>query len=251
MQCKAKSRSGERCKNPAVEGRDVCRKHGGLSLAGPAHPSFKHGKRTRARYIPERYAAAVHRAMIDPALLELRPQLALLEAREEELLRDIADGDSSANRKRMIRLATDRATERQRAQEARSRGDEDGARDHLRRASELADEVCSLAIAGGKSDEVWRDDILNLIEAKRKAADSERKRIESERQYMTTQETVTMLARVTTIFIEAIATHVSNRSDARMAQSAALLKIGVLRDELLIGASEDGVVEEDLDASAS
>jgi hypothetical protein len=68
---------------------------------------------------------------------------------------------------------------------------------------------------------------------------------------MTTQETVTMLARVTTIFIEAIATHVSNRSDARMAQSAALLKIGVLRDELLIGASEDGVVEEDLDASAS
>ncbi|RYH06531.1 hypothetical protein EU800_23610 [Tropicimonas sp. IMCC6043] len=48
--CTAHSkRTGERCKAPAVNGWTVCRMHGagGGHKAGPSHPSWKHGMRSR------------------------------------------------------------------------------------------------------------------------------------------------------------------------------------------------------------
>ena len=48
--CAAKSkRTGERCNGPAVTGWRVCRFHGagGGHHAGKAHPSWKHGMRSR------------------------------------------------------------------------------------------------------------------------------------------------------------------------------------------------------------
>lgn len=48
--CTAKSkRTGERCNGPAVTGWLVCRLHGagGGHPAGAAHPSWKHGMRSR------------------------------------------------------------------------------------------------------------------------------------------------------------------------------------------------------------
>jgi hypothetical protein len=49
--CAAHSRrTGERCKGPAVKGKAVCRMHGGGSgghKAGPTHPQYKHGLRSR------------------------------------------------------------------------------------------------------------------------------------------------------------------------------------------------------------
>jgi len=48
--CTAKSkRTGEQCKGPAVKGWPVCRLHGagGGHGAGPSHPSWRHGMRSR------------------------------------------------------------------------------------------------------------------------------------------------------------------------------------------------------------
>lgn len=48
--CTATSkRTGERCKGPAVTGWSVCRFHGagGGHPSGPAHPSWRHGLRSR------------------------------------------------------------------------------------------------------------------------------------------------------------------------------------------------------------
>lgn len=48
--CTAKAKStGERCKCPAVNGWAVCRVHGarGGHKAGPSHPTWKHGGRSR------------------------------------------------------------------------------------------------------------------------------------------------------------------------------------------------------------
>lgn len=48
--CTARAkRSGERCRCPAVNGWTVCRLHGagGGAPAGPAHPNYRHGLRTR------------------------------------------------------------------------------------------------------------------------------------------------------------------------------------------------------------
>ena len=48
--CRARAKNtGERCKAPAVRGWRVCRVHGarGGHPAGVAHPSWKHGTRSR------------------------------------------------------------------------------------------------------------------------------------------------------------------------------------------------------------
>lgn len=52
LQCKAKCKStGERCKNPAAHGMEVCRMHGARRkstiLSGSAHPNFRHGQATK------------------------------------------------------------------------------------------------------------------------------------------------------------------------------------------------------------
>jgi len=54
--CTAHSkRTGRLCKSPAVRGWAVCRMHGagGGHAAGPAHPAWKHGMRSR-EWVAER-----------------------------------------------------------------------------------------------------------------------------------------------------------------------------------------------------
>ena len=41
--CGAKTRSGNPCQKPPLQGKTRCRLHGGMSLAGKDHPNFKHG----------------------------------------------------------------------------------------------------------------------------------------------------------------------------------------------------------------
>ena len=84
MKCTAKSkRSGQQCQKDAMQGRNVCSMHGGKSLRGVAASNFRHGRYSKA--LPEKLAAAYHRSMNDPALLNLRSELALIDARLYEL----------------------------------------------------------------------------------------------------------------------------------------------------------------------
>jgi hypothetical protein len=50
MLCGARTRSGAACKNAPLLGGvgQRCKFHGGMSLAGAAHPNWKHGKCTKA-----------------------------------------------------------------------------------------------------------------------------------------------------------------------------------------------------------
>lgn len=85
IQCNAKSKStGERCKQPAVAGSTKCRFHGGLTPRGVASPHFVHGR--RSKYLPSRLMEHYQEALDDPRLLELRDDIALLDARLAELI---------------------------------------------------------------------------------------------------------------------------------------------------------------------
>ena len=85
MICQAHRTNGEPCKARAVNGRKVCRAHGGLSpQPGPTHPNWKHGR--RSKYIPARLAEKYGEAMQDPELMEFRADAALLQSRLAELL---------------------------------------------------------------------------------------------------------------------------------------------------------------------
>ena len=43
MNCGARTRAGNPCQKPPLQGKARCRLHGGLSLVGKDHPNYKHG----------------------------------------------------------------------------------------------------------------------------------------------------------------------------------------------------------------
>ena len=61
-----------------------CLNHGGKSLSGIASPSYKHGRYSTA--LPTGLIPRFEASMADPDLLDQRAELALLDARIEELL---------------------------------------------------------------------------------------------------------------------------------------------------------------------
>jgi hypothetical protein len=93
MQCKATSRAGHRCKQPAIDGGTVCRYHGGNA--------------------PQVKAAAARRlaTLVDPAIAVLarllRPRRGALTRLELDAARDVLDrnGFAAARAHRLVNEA--------------------------------------------------------------------------------------------------------------------------------------------------
>ena len=92
MQCTAHKRDGTQCKKPAVPGRNTCRLHGGLTPRGPASPKYKHGR--YSKFLPARLSAMYEQSLADPEMLNLRHEIALIDARMAELLGRLEQGES-------------------------------------------------------------------------------------------------------------------------------------------------------------
>lgn len=106
-QCTAKSkRSGQRCKRHARPGRSVCVMHGGKApAAGPTHPTFKHGRYSKAlggTTIQEQY----EKARTDPHLLALTEDIALLVAKQQETISRLSTGESAPSWERLAHLVS-------------------------------------------------------------------------------------------------------------------------------------------------
>jgi hypothetical protein len=87
--CGAKTRAGRPCPTPGMwNGR--CRMHGGRSLAGSASGAFKTGR--YSKYMPKRLLERYEEAMGDPNLLALTDEIALVDARAQELLEQLNVG---------------------------------------------------------------------------------------------------------------------------------------------------------------
>lgn len=85
------------CRKHPIPGPGRCKSHGGKTPAGPASPSYKHGERSRLfRELPLRLQDAAQAAYGDKELMSLRQQIAVLFAREEDLLSKLEIGDSAA-----------------------------------------------------------------------------------------------------------------------------------------------------------
>jgi hypothetical protein len=89
---RCRTRGGEPCRNAAMpNGR--CRMHGGKSPAGIASPAWKSGR--FSRYMPKRLLAKYEEYLADDNLIEMRDYLALLDARNAELLQTVDRGGSA------------------------------------------------------------------------------------------------------------------------------------------------------------
>lgn len=92
-QCTAKSkRSHRRCKRSASVGRSVCASHGGKTPIGIAHPNWKHGRYSQA--LPRGLMAKYVQAQDDPRWLSLRDELALTDARIQDVLERLGAGET-------------------------------------------------------------------------------------------------------------------------------------------------------------
>lgn len=105
-QCTAKSkRSGERCRNLAVTGYEVCRMHGGKTPRGFALPQTKTARWSKD--IPSRMAARFIEAQNDPDLLSVRADIYLLDTLLADDMTRLETGES-AETWEMMRKAVDK-----------------------------------------------------------------------------------------------------------------------------------------------
>lgn len=171
QRCGAKTRSGKPCRQWAVAGRDRCRMHGGTAPRGLAHPSTQHGRFSKD--LPTRLAADYEAALRDPELLALREEMALVQAREADLVRRVSTAEAGASwetaRKAMAQF---RAAQR--------------ADDAISAAAALR--TLETALGDGAEDYAAWDELLKTIEARRKLADTERRRLEALEQSFNRQQ---------------------------------------------------------------
>src|SRR5512137_2855467 len=86
--CQAWSRQENRqCTMYPMVGKEVCRMHGGKSAGGIASPLWKHGR--QSKYLPARMRDAYNASLTDKELLELRGEIALVDARITDLLQRV------------------------------------------------------------------------------------------------------------------------------------------------------------------
>jgi hypothetical protein len=191
MRCKAKSkRSGEQCKKDAVRGREVCHIHGGKSLVGINSPTFKHGRFSKS--IPARLSESYHEVLADPNKLALDNELAVLVARNEELLAAL-DSEGSARLFKRLRdtmSAMDRASRD--ARTARERGNQEAENRHSQKQAELLNELRRMILRGASEVERW-DELRTNMDAQRKLAESERKRLVEAHQVATVEEIMALM----------------------------------------------------------
>ena len=207
--CTAHSkRSGERCKNTASHGYPVCRFHGAGSKNKPGGRPIVHGR--YSKNLPIRLAAKYAEALADPDLLVLRDELALVDARQGELLERLDSGES-ASRWKAVQTAH---TGLQAAIGAKD------SRIFLAAMAALGEAVK----AGGSDSALWRE-IGEVVEQRRKLSESEHKRLVAMQQVVTVDRAMILLGAVVSV----IQRHVVDR------ETLALIS-GEIRDLSMVGA---------------
>jgi hypothetical protein len=171
-----------------VNGR--CSKHGGKSLVGPAAPGFRHGR--YSKLLPAQLAARYTEAQVDPELLGLRDEIALIDARINDVLQRMDRGESSATWETLQKLA---------------RG--------LRRAvaaDDRAETVVHTALLqtvverAGADAAGWRE-VFALVNQRRVLVESERRRLVQMRQMVSAEQAMTLAAAL----VAAVKRHVPDR----------------------------------------
>lgn len=191
-QCTAKTRGGDQCKQPAINGTTKCRYHGGASLVGIAHPNFKTGR--YSKHLPTRLAARYGEALADPQLLELREEVALTQTRQTELLDQLDSG---------LSLARWRSAQAAYGDLLAAMQEKDGA--GLQRAMIALEDALGVHVTNDAA--VW-EQVIELSEHRRRLVESEHKRLVSMQQLISAEQGMALIARLT----ESVRKHVSDPS---------------------------------------
>lgn len=179
-QCTAMSkRSGKQCMGPAILGsvNQKCRMHGGKSghAIGPRNTQYKHGR--HSKFLPSKMNELYEAALANPDLIEMNDHIALLEARIQDILSGLDEGEP-------VPRWSDIADVWAQVETAVLSGDNDTRIAGMQRMHDLLD-------AGMKWDKTWAE-VAVTMEQLRKMTDTEVKR-KKELNQMVPIERVTIL----------------------------------------------------------
>ena len=189
-QCTATSkRTGERCRDHAMKGREVCYHHGGPTPRGFALPQTKTGRHSKD--LPTRLSGRYIESLNDADLLNLTDEIALTDAFIEDARRGLDHGESG----RLfadLKASWDTLTTAQRAKDAAA-------------VSQAIGEIGQL-IRYGVSAYAARNEAADLVERRRKLVESESKR-RVQMQDMITSERAMLLV---SALMDAVVRHVND-----------------------------------------
>lgn len=222
--CGAKTRNGGKCGNPGSGRGGRCRLHGGKSLAGPAHPNFKHGRAsTVVRSLPDRLRRAFDASYEDGDILSMRTEIALSDARLAELVEKIdtrETGEAWASAQEGLRdlryLLAQRPDVDWDAVDQRMK--------HLRGI-----------MSGALEDEKNWSALRRQVEHRRKLTDTERKLVEAKQAYVEADHLDMIVARL----LHSINTNVKDLPGGKEAITQIVLDV-----RALIGSRDRPVAEE-------
>lgn len=155
-----------------------CRIHGGATPSGLAHPQTKTGR--YSKHLPTRLAASYAEAQSDQQLLELREDIALLDARLADVLARVDTGESGAIWRRLVQAKGD-------YHKAKAK-DKDHALDLL----------LGLIEEGAADYAAW-EDVRALLDQRRRTVESERKRLVEMQQTITAERAMLLIGAISGI----------------------------------------------------
>jgi hypothetical protein len=159
-------------------------------LRGPAHPNFTTGK--YSKLLPSRLLAKYRQAEKDPDLTSLRSELALVDARLADLLSRVDTGESGALWQAVLKAHRE-------FRRYKTTGDLAGMREALTELESRID-------AGVLDYQAWAE-IQELIETRRKLAESESRRLATLQQTITAEQAMLLMG----VIVEMITRHISDR----------------------------------------
>jgi hypothetical protein len=209
--CPECGRARGRCSHAALPGTGRCKLHGGMSPGGLA--SARYQGRGYSRYLPQRVLADYQHAMDDPALGEMTSELALIEARMSEVIRQLGTGESGSGWRNARAQMTQLIATLQAAQP-----------DPIAQAQAV--QALRDTIHRGFEDVMLWDELRTLIESKRRIVETEQKRIVNGKMYLTLDKAGLLIDALT----NSVAAHVADRSILAAIQRDWTKYLGVLGD---------------------
>lgn len=164
-----------------------CRMHGGASLAGPASRTWRDGRHSKV--LPKRLLADAQASLADPDRLAMAEELAVVDARINDILRRVERGESGALWKQLRRTWSAFETARR-------------SRDTV--ATGTALETIGGLITGGHADHAAWNDVMSLIRDRQRLVESERKRLVEDRQVIAVEQALGMMGQL----VDAVRAHV-------------------------------------------
>jgi hypothetical protein len=161
--------------------------HGGKTPLGPASPNWVDGR--FSRILPKRLLDDYQASLRDPEKLALEAELAVIDARINDVLSRVDSGESG-------RLWAELRAAWAAFERARHGGDAATILEATRRVGEL--------ITGGHADWAAWADVLGLIERRRKLVESERKRLVEAQQMIHIEQAMAAMS----LLVDAVKLHI-------------------------------------------